>query len=428
MEPRGVEMQSRPMLPARLLRLLPSQYACSVVAKGIPVFRPGFGQEELEAVEAVFKSGWLGPGPRVEEFEGAFAESVGALYAVTVNSCTAALHLTLLGLGLGPGDEVLVPSLSFASSAHAPAYCGCRVRFVDVDIETRTLSPEDLEAKITPASRAVIPVHYGGHPCQMEEIWEISERHGLKVVEDAAHACGASYRGRLVGGLDRTTATCFSFNALKNLSTGDGGMVTTNSAELAETVRRLRWMGINKNTFERTSVASDGEAGDVDGDEPLPRYEWYYEMRELGYKYVMNDITAAIGLVQLARLPEMQARRAQMVRRYREGLKNLNWLTLPVEKDFAESAWHLFAVATLERDALRKSLQEAGIATSVHYYPLHLQPYYRSQGKLSLPVTERLARELLSLPFHPNLTIAEIDAVIEAVREYGAVLARASNG
>jgi perosamine synthetase len=395
-----------------------SRYA-QIVIKQIPVFRPGFGKEELDALAQVFKSGWLGPGPKAVEFEERFAASVGSPHAVSVTSCTAALHLTLLALGLGPGDEVLVPSLSFASTGHAALFCGCEVTFVDVEPVACTLDPDDLESKISPRSRVVIPVHYGGNPAQMDRIWEIAEANGLKVVEDAAHACGATYRGGRTGGHPRSAATCFSFNTLKNLSTGDGGMVTTHSGELSEKIRRLRWMGINKNTFERTSGAVQ-----PDDETPLPRYEWYYEIAELGYKYIMNDIAASLGLVQLSKLNAMQARRREMALRYLRSLDGLEWLALPQERDYAESAWHLFAVRTAHRDGLRKHLQDQGIATSVHYYPLHLQPLYRRRHRVSLPVTEHLALELLTLPFHPNLDFDEIDRVVEAVRSFEACLLR----
>jgi perosamine synthetase len=373
----------------------------------IPVFRPGFGAEELRALQEVFASGWLGPGPRSAKFEEAFAEFVGARHAVAVTSGTAALHLACRGLGLGPGDEVLVPSLTFVSTAHAPVYCGADVTFVDVDPETRTMDPEDLSRKVSDRSRAVIPMHYGGHPCRMEEILEIARRRGLAIIEDAAHACGALYRDRRVGGLEGTAATCFSFNALKNLSTGDGGMVTTDSPELADRIRRLRWMGIEKSTFERTAGSDDG-----------PRYQWYYEVRDLGFKYIMNDVTAAVGLVQLGKLEGMQAARRRMALRYRDALKGVRWLDLPVEREYARSAWHLFTIRTSNREALRRHLQERGIATSVHYLPLHLQPYYRKRGETSLPRTEELYLELLSLPFHPNLEDGEIDRVVESILSF----------
>ena len=389
------------------------------MTKGIPVFRPGFGREEIEALTEVFHSGWIGPGPRAEKFERRFADFVGVRYAVSVTSCTAALHLSLKALGLGPGDEVLVPSLTFVSTAHAAVFCGCDVRFVDVESETGCMDPDDLAAKISSRSRAVIPVHYGGHPCRMNEIWALASRHGLFVVEDAAHACGAKFQGNPVGGLEPTTATCFSFNALKNLSTGDGGMITTNSSELAETARRLRWMGINKNTFERTTTPDPGGETGRESD-PVPKYEWYYEVNELGFKYIMNDVAAALGLVQLEKLGRATQIRRDMAQRYAEGLGALDWLELPIERDDVRSAWHLYAIRTSLQEPLRKHLQSAGVATSVHYYPLHLQPFYRRKSGVSLPVTERLARELVTLPFHPNLTMDEIDRTIAEIRTFDA--------
>jgi perosamine synthetase len=381
----------------------------------IPVFRPGFDDDVLEALRKVFKSGWLGSGPRSIEFEKAFAAYTGSEYAVALTSGTAALHLSCLALGLGPGDEVLAPAFTFASTAHAPTYCGAEVVFVDIEPETYTMDPADLETKITPRSRAVIPVHYGGQPCRMNEIWSIAEAHNLDVIEDAAHGCGGSYHGVRIGGLEKSKLTCFSFNALKNLSTGDGGMVTTNCPEIAAAIKKLRWMGIDKDTFERRSKAAEnGESSDDVG-----KYQWFYEIHDLGFKYLMNDISATIGLTQLGKLASSISRRREMAALYQQKMEGLAWLKTPKERAGTKSAWHLFPIRTRYRDELRKHLQNLGIASSVHYYPLHMQPFYRKTvGEISLKVTEKAAQEILTIPFHPNLVDSEVERVISAVLEF----------
>ena len=382
-------------------------------SRGVPVFKTGFGHEELEAVAEVFQSGWLGPGPKVAEFEEAFARELGAPHAVAVNSGTAALHLVCLAMGLGPGDEVLVPAITFVATAHAPAFCGASIVFVDVDPKTCNLDPEDLRRKISPRSRAVIPVHYGGHPADMRNIWAEARKHGLRVIEDAAHACGSRYRDRPVGGLPDSFATCFSFNAVKNLSTGDGGMITTHRKDLAEKLRRLRWMGIDKDTFERSAGRLDPQQ-----DPDTAAYEWFYEVTELGHRYIMNDITAALGLAQLRKLPGMQARRQELAGRYGEALGELQWLEVPREAPFMRSSWHLYVVKTPHREELRAHLRERGIASSVHYFPVHLHPYYHSPAATILPVAEQLWKELLTIPFHHNLENSEVERVLGAVRSF----------
>ncbi|HLD34565.1 MAG TPA: DegT/DnrJ/EryC1/StrS family aminotransferase, partial [Patescibacteria group bacterium] len=216
------------------------------VLKVLPVFRPAMGQAEIDAVARVIRSGWIGLGPETEKFENRFSRFVNSKYAVALNSATAALHLSLLALGIGKRDEVLVPSLTFVSDAHAVLYVGAKPVFVDVDEATLCMDPKDLETKITKKSKAVIPVHFGGHPVDLDKIHEIAKKYNLKVVEDASHACGSQYKGKMIGGL--SDLTCFSFHAVKNLATGDGGMVTTNDKKLAEIIKRLRWVGINKDT------------------------------------------------------------------------------------------------------------------------------------------------------------------------------------
>jgi len=387
----------------------------SELSQMIQVFKPSLGEEELQALAEIFKTGWIGLGPKTREFEEKFAEYVGSKYAVALNSATAALHLSCLALGIGAGDEVLVPTITFVSTAHSAAYCGATPVFVDVDPETLTIDTEDLEQKITPRSKAVIPVHYGGHACPMEEIWAIAQQHGLFVIEDAAHATGSKYCGERVGGLKGTDATCFSFHAVKNLPVGDGGMITTNRVELVQVLHRLRWVGIDKSTWDRTEeVTMEQESGI----RRYAHYGWYYEVHDLGYKYHMNDISAVIGLVQLGRIETANEKRRQIVEHYNEAFRDVDWIKRPVEREYTESAWHNYVIKTPYRDALNLYLKKKNIATGVHYMPIHLQPYYRKSSMVTLPTAERVWTQLLTLPLYPDLENAQLDYVIEMVRSF----------
>lgn len=381
----------------------------------IQVFKPSLGQEELDALAEIFKTGWIGLGPKTAEFEQNFAEYVGTNHAIATNSATASLHLACMLLGLGPGDEVLVPTLTFVSTAHAVEYCGATPVFVDIDPISLNINLEDLVRKITPRTRAVIPVHYGGHPCPMDEIWEIAERHGFSVIEDAAHACGSLYKGKHIGGLERSSSTCFSFHAVKNLATGDGGMITTNNAEYVKKLKRLRWVGIDKSTWDRTEKVLSDLNSNI---RSYSSYGWYYEVQELGYKYHMNDIAAIIGLVQLRKLDAANARRKEIVGRYLTELSKLDWLSCPVENEYSTSCWHNFVIKTPFRDRLNLWMKEMGIATGVHYLPAHLQPYYQRKYGSHLPIAERVWTQLLTLPLYPDLTNDEVDYVIETLAEF----------
>ena len=369
----------------------------------IPVFKPSLGEPEITALEEIFKTGWIGMGPKTTEFENNFASYVGAEYAIGVNSATAALHLSCLALGIGAGDEVLVPTVTFVSTAHAVSYCGAVPVFVDVEADTLNIDTKDLERKVTSKTRAIIPVHYGGHACRMDKIWKIAAKHGLKVIEDAAHACGSRYENQLIGGLEQSALTCFSFHAVKNLATGDGGMITTNRSDIANKLNRLRWVGINRSTWERADYSN---------------YDWYYEIHELGYKYHMNDITAAIGLVQLDKLEAANKRRREIAAKYTEALKSVSWIDCPVERDYTKSACHNYVIKTPYRNSLNLYLKAKGISTGVHYMPLHLQPYYRKLSTAELPNAEDLWLKLLTLPLYPDLTDKEVAYIIESVLSF----------
>jgi len=375
----------------------------------LPVFRPSMDQREIDAVADVIRSGWIGLGPRTEEFEKKFAAFVDAKYAIALSSATAALHLSLLALGIGPGDEVLVPALTFVSSSHAILYVGAKPVFVDVEQETLCLDPKDLEKKITPRTKAVIPVDYGGHPADYDAIFKITKKHNLKVIEDASHAAGALYKGKKIGSL--TDLTCFSFHAVKNLATGDGGMITTGSAAIAEKLKKLRWVGIDKNTWEREELVSE---------KSFRQYGWYYDVTELGFKYHMNDITAAIGLVQLKKLNQANKKRRKLANRYTKYINGLTWLKTPVVCDDVTTAQHNYVIRTKERDKLNLYLKTKGISTGVHYMPIHHFSFYKNNNlEANVPVTDALWEELLTLPLYPTLAIKDQNRVIRAIQEFG---------
>lgn len=367
----------------------------------IQLFRPSLGDEEAAAVRDTLASGWVGLGPRTAEFEERFAAHVGARHCVALNSGTAALHLALVVLELPPDAEVIVPALTFVATAHAVVLAGLRLCLADVDPVTLTLDPADVARRLSPRTRVLLPVHYGGQPCAMDELASLADASGAVVVEDAAHAAGARYRGRAVGSI--SPLTCFSFHAVKNMTTGEGGCVTTGSAAHARRLSRLRWMGIDRDTWQRTRDAT---------------HDSHYEVAELGFKYHMHDIAAAIGLVQLGKLDRLNARRGELARRYDEALADLGWLTVPAHRTDATSAHHNYAIQLDRRDALMAWLREHGIASGIHYMPLHLHPFYRHLGAV-LPVAERAWRRLLLLPLYPALTDDEHARVVDAVRAFG---------
>jgi perosamine synthetase len=368
----------------------------------IPVFRPKMIKEEiLLELEKIFDSGWIGLGPKTEEFEQKFAKYIGVKYAVGVNSATAALHLANLVLGIGRGDEVIVPSMTFVSTALAPLYCGGTPVFADIEEDTLCIDPADVEKKVTSRTRAVIPVHYGGHACRMDEIMEIARRHNLYVIEDAAHGCGGKYKNCVLGSVG--VMGCFSFHAVKNLPTGDGGMITTNDEKIYNDLKKLRWVGIDKGTWDRSAKKG---------------YSWQYSVDKLGFKYHMNDITAIIGLAQLKVLDEHNLIRREYARRYDEAFKDVSWIKTPVEKDYAYSCRHNYVVKVPLRNELNGYLSTKGISTGVHYEPIH---HFKVFGdvKADLPITERVWPRLLTFPLYPSMTEGEFDKVVTEVIMFG---------
>lgn len=370
----------------------------------IPVLQPSIGQEEIDAVSEVLRSGWLGLGPKTAQFEAAFAAYTGSRFAVALNSGTAALHLALDVLGIGPGDEVIVPTITFISTVHAIRYVGATPVFADIEANSMNVCPADIAGKITPRTKAILVVHLGGHPCDMEAIHALARQHGLHVVEDAAHACGAAYKGKRIGSV--SDITCFSFHAVKNLTSGEGGAITCNSEWMDRKLREKRWVGISRDTWIRSS------------NEKV--YAWQYFVHEVGYKYHMNDLQAAIGLVQLGKLPQLNGRRQEIAQRYTRELSGLDWLQLPAEPAYGTSSWHLYQVRLADgqlRERLISHLQEVNIATGVHYYPCHLHPCY-IHLKAVVPRSLEVWKTILTLPIHPNITEADQDRIIARIKEF----------
>jgi dTDP-4-amino-4,6-dideoxygalactose transaminase len=368
----------------------------------VPLSDIAVDDELLDAVLETVRSGWWSMGPRVEEFEGEFAEFCGAPHAVGVANGTAALHLGLLAVGCGPGDEVIVPSLNFVAAANAIVHTGAEPVFCDiVGPDELNLDPADVEAAVGPRTKAVVVLHYAGVPCAMAEISEIAERHGLVIVEDAAHAPGASLRGRMCGTLGRVG--CFSFFANKNLPLGEGGMIVTSDDGLAKQLRLLRSHGMTTLTWDRHR----GHASSYDV--VLP-----------GFNYRLDEVRAVLGLVQLRRLPAENAARGRILARYREALARAHGLTMPFSGGDGEriSSHHLAVVLLPEgadRDEVRTGLDAAGIQTSVHYPPIHTFTHYRSAEQRPLPQTDALAQRILTLPLYGRMTEEQVDAVIEAL-------------
>ncbi len=373
----------------------------------IPFACADLNEDEVAAVAEALASGWLTTGPKCAELEAAFRAYTGAAHALAVNSCTAAMHLALAALGVGPGDEVITTPLTFCATVNVILQTGATPVLADVG-EDLNLDPARVEALITPRTKAILPVHYGGLPCRMDAIWALAERHGLKVIEDAAHAAGAEYRGRKIGaGL--SDAVCFSFYANKNMTTGEGGILTTPSSELADKMRVLALHGMSRDAWNRY-----GEGG-----------SWYYEVVECGFKYNLSDILAAIGLVQLRKLDRMNARRAEIARRYSEAFGTLEEVELPADREDSKHAWHLYALRLrldkldIGRAEFIEKLRERGIGCSVHFIPIPLHPYYRRTLPLRDPCERALAEypRLVSLPLHSRLSDGHAERVIEAVRE-----------
>ncbi len=373
----------------------------------VPFARPSIGEAEIEEVAAVLRSGWLTSGPRVSQFEQEFKDYTGATYALAVNSATAGLHLALAGLNLGPGDEVITTPTTFCATVNVILQVGATPVLADIGPDLN-IDPKKIAAAISPRTKAIMPVHMGGLPCDMRAIWELAEKHDLKVVEDAAHASGAAYEGQKIGA-GRSAAVVFSFYANKNMTTAEGGMVFTNSADLHERMRILCLHGISRDAWNRYS-----EAG-----------KWFYQVVDCGFKYNMPDIAAAMGIHQLRKLDAMNRRRAQVALHYNRAFRDVEEFELPPGSHLDGHAWHLYVLRlhldklTVGRDRFIEMLRERGVGCSVHFIPIPLHPAY-CVGLRMPDGCERSMREYvrsLSLPIDATITDAEVEQVISAVRD-----------
>ena len=380
----------------------------------IPYGRQHITQADIEAVVAVLQSDFLTQGPKVPAFERAVADKVGAKHAVAANSGTSALHVACLALGLGPGDILWTSPITFVASANCALYCGARVDFVDIDPHTYTLCHNALEEKLEQAKKEhrlpkiLVPVHLCGQPCNMKAIFDLSQKYGFKIIEDACHALGGEYKGSPIGNCQYSDITVFSFHPVKIITTGEGGMNTTNDADLALHMARLCSHGITRDPDHMTH-ALDGP--------------WYYEQIELGFNYRMTDVQAALGLSQLEKLDEFIARRRKLAQRYDQLLEKLPVIT-PWQDPDGISAWHLYVIR-LKLDKISQShhhvfvaLREKGIGVNLHYIPVHTQPWYRALGfeKGQFPKAEQYYREAITLPLFPAMTNDEQDKVIDCLQ------------
>lgn len=366
----------------------------------IPVFKPSYDQREMEALREPFGSGWLGLGPKTKEFEEKFADYIGVDHAIGVNSATAALHLALMVAGVD-GGEVITTPMTFVSTNMAILYNNAIPLFADIREDTLNIDLKQIEKRISPRTKAIMVVHYGGHACDMDPIMELARHNAINVIEDAAHACGGEYKGKKLGSIG--DIGCFSFHAVKNLATGDGGMITVHNPEYDGRLRKLRWMGISKDTWNRSEIDN--------------KYSWFYTVEELGFKCHMNDITAAIGLVQLDKLDRLNQKRRDIVRIYNENFADLEWLRTPVEKEYTKSACHNYVVKVENRDRFIKYLQEHKISASVHYFPNHLYVLFKDY-RCQLPVTESVWKKIVTLPLFPDMKKQQIETVVETVRNF----------
>lgn len=375
----------------------------------IPFSKPSIGEEEIKAVTEVLRSGWVTSGPKSTEFEENFKKYIGTSEAISVYSCTAALHTALLALGIKGGDEVITSTFTFISTVHAIEYVGATPVLIDIQEDTFNINPDLIEKNITPRTRAIIVVHYGGHPCDMDKINTIAKKHNLYVIEDAAHAIGTKYKGRSAGNLG--DIGCFSFYANKNMTTGEGGMITLNNKERAILARRYSYLGIKKNAWERY----------------LNKGKWFYEITELGYKYNLSDISASIGIEQLKKIDRFNKKRRELAEYYSKKLKDLNEIILPIEKPYAITSWYLYPIRLkdeIDRDRFIEQLGERNVGTSVHFIPIHHHPYSKRIGG-NFPVADRVYKSIVSLPLFYDLSFEDVDYITNVIKD---VLLKMKNG
>ena len=367
--------------------------------KRLSVGKPDLDEREVKAVSEVLRSGWLTTGPEVEKLEQGICDYVGCRHAVAVNSATGGLHVALMALGVGPGDEVIVPSYTFAASAHVVVWTGAKPVFVDIEPVTYNIDPKKILKAITKKTKVILPVHFAGHACDMDSILKIAKSRKLRVVEDAAHAIGTDYKGKRIGSFGDIAV--FSFYATKVMCTGEGGMIVTNDKALAEKMRTVSFFGIDRSAFHRYKTGAG----------------WYYSIPDMGYKYNMDNIHGAIGVQQLKKIEGFIAKRRGIAAKYNSGLKG--YVKTAPNKGYQRHTYYLYPILVKNRDKVMEILQQNGIGASVHFIPLHMQPYYKKAlgyKKGSLPVTEEVYSHEISLPMHTKLSAKDVDFVIKTIR------------
>lgn len=380
----------------------------------LPYGRQSIKEDDIRAVAKVLRSNWITTGPKVVEFEEAFAKYVGAKYAVSFSSGTAALHGTVFAAGLGTGDEAITTPMTFCATANCILYQGARPVFADVCDDTLNIDPNEVRGRLTPRTKAILAVDYAGHPADLDLLLELAHRRGLVLIEDACHALGAEYQGRLVGSL--SDMTVFSFHPVKHITTGEGGMVTTDDASLAGRLRSFRNHGIDSDPKQRAAKG-----------------HWYYKMVVLGYNYRLPDIGCALGLSQLGRLESILARRREIAARYTAAFDQLPGIITPSIRPRVNPSWHLYPIRldltklSVGRDEVFSALRAEGIGVNVHYIPVHLHPYYRERFGYrggEYPLAERAYERLITLPLFPSMSNRDVTDAIEAVTKvvsyYGA--------
>lgn len=374
----------------------------------LPFARPDIGDDDIREVAEALRSGWVTTGPKTKQFEKDFAAAVGAKHAIAVNSCTAALHLSLEAAGVRRGDEVITTPYTFAASAEVIRYFDARPVLVDVDPESLNIRPDLIEAAVTKKTKAIIPVHIAGVAADLDPILEIARRHHLAVVEDAAHSFPTRYKGRMIGQIG--DFTCFSFYATKTITTGEGGMITTNDDALAERCSIMALHGISKDAWKRYSAEGS----------------WYYEIVAPGYKYNMTDVAAAMGLAQLGKAERMWRRREEIARRFNEAFAQFEELQIPTCPSYSTHSWHLYMLRmnldrlTIDRAVFIEELKKRNIGASVHFIPLHVHPYYRDlygYAPEDFPVAYREFQREVSLPIYSIMSDQDVESVIDAVTE-----------
>jgi len=367
----------------------------------LPYNLPSIDKDEINEVIDTLESGWLTMGPKTAQFEALIAKYTGATHAIAVNSCTAALHLSLISLGIGSGDEVITTPYTFAATGNVILNSNAKPKFVDITRDTYNINTDKLQEAITPKTRAIIPIHYAGHPYDIKAIKDISEDYDIYIIEDAAHAIGSEYNNKKIGNFG--TTTCFSFYATKNITTGDGGAITTEDGNLADKLRILRLHGISKNAWNRYSE----------------RGEWYYEIEEQGWKYNMTDIQASLGIHQLKKLENFIDKRRYYASCYNDYFSKVENLIIPVEKENVKHVYHIYPLLLkdYDRNNFIQEMHKRRIGCSVHFIPLHIHPLYKNLGYKygDFPIAEWVYEHEVSLPLYPKMTLGDIDYVIKSV-------------